>query len=184
MTRETFEVSGVTSILVNRQTISTEDANGRLQAGDVGLTAANLGLEVTYYITPRFGIGALSPTNACRPSLPIGARCSTSPADSLDHWRRCVALGRSVGVCHCRFGRRNQDEPDEPEHRGLEQCRDERRGEILARGRWIELSGVPNASVDLGLRYQSSTFSGPGSQDGRTTAAGLLVGIAFSLFIH
>jgi hypothetical protein len=43
---------------------------------------------------------------------------------------------------------------------------------------------LPNASFDLGVRHQSSTFSGRTAQDGHVTAAGLPVGIAFSLYIR
>jgi hypothetical protein len=43
---------------------------------------------------------------------------------------------------------------------------------------------LPNASFDLGVRYQSSTFSGRTSQDGHVSGAGLLVGIAFSVYIR
>jgi long-subunit fatty acid transport protein len=185
VTTGTFQVSGVTSVLVNRQTITPPDSNGGPQANDdVNLTLANLGLEGTYYITPRFGIGALvsyqrvsaeaSAKNAlfrisggfygplAQVRLPLGERSDF------------VLVGSGGGVSASLV---NQNTGVS---RNVAESVD---GKYWLAGGGLSFLLNPNASFDLGGRYQSSTFS-QGSQGGTTTAAGLLVVIAFSLYRH
>jgi long-subunit fatty acid transport protein len=180
----TFQVSGVTSVLVNRQTISTQAASTGLQANTVDLTSANLGFEGTYYVTPRFGIGAVvtyqrasvgaSARNAlfsisggffgplAQVRLPLGDRSEFVIVGS-DGGIRASLVNQNTGVSN-----------------NVATTVD---GRYWLAGGGLSFLVYPNASFDLGVRYQSSTFS-QGSQGGTITAAGLLVAAAFSLYIH
>ena len=180
----TFQVSGVTSVLVNRQTISTQAAGANVPTDDVNLTSANLGFEGTYYITPRFGIGAVvayqhASINApaknalfsisggffgplAQVRLPLGDRSEFVIVGS-DGGIQASLVNQNTGVS-----------------KNVSASVD---GRYWLAGGGLSFLVYPHASFDLGVRYQNSTFS-QGSQGGTTTAAGLLVVVAFSLYIH
>ena len=179
----TIQISGVTSVLVNRQTLSTQDANGQLTAGNVDLTSVNLGFEGTYYVTARLGIGGLltyqrasvesSDTNAifrvsggffgplAQLRLPLGGRSEF------------VLIGSDGGISASLTNQNTGVSSNAASHVD---------GRYWLAGGTLSFRVYPNASLDLGVRYQDSAFTGQGSQ--KTTAAGLLLGAAFSLYIH
>jgi hypothetical protein len=181
LTSGTFEVAGETGVLINRQTISVQDTTGR--SGDVDFTSANLGVEGTYYITPRLGIGALvsyqrlsfeaRATNAIleisgayfgplvQVRLPLGNRSDFVFVGS-DGGVKVSITNQNTGVSNNVATHAN--------------------GRYWLAGGGLSFFLRPNASFDLGVRYQGSTFTGQGSQ--QATAAGLLVGIAFSLYLN
>ena len=185
VTTGTFQASGVTSLVLNRQTISTRDSGGQLQTGDVGITSANVGLEATYYISPHVGVGALATYQRlsadetgrdvrfevsggffgpiAQVRLPLGGRSEF------------VFIGSGGGV-KTRLVNQNTGI--------LNNVSSSLDGRYWLAGGGLSFRIVSNASVDLGVRYQSSTFSGRTSADGRVTAAGLLVQMAFSLYFH
>ena len=185
VTTGTFQASGVTSLVLNRQTISTSDGNGRLQTGDVGMTSANVGLEATYYITPHVGIGGLATYQRlsadeagsdvrfevsggffgpiAQVRLPLGGRSEF------------VFIGSGGGV-KTRLVNQNTGI--------LNNVSSSLDGRYWLAGGGLSFPVVANASVDFGVRYQSSTFSGRTASDGRVTAAGLLVQMAMSLYFH
>ena len=182
VTPGSFQVSGVTAVLVNRQTISTLDAGGRL-AGDVNLTSANVGFEGTYYITPHFGIGGLityqrlsieaPDRNAvfdvsggffgplAQVRLPLGDRSEFVIVGS-DGGTKSSLVNQNTGVSN-----------------NVASTVD---GRYWLAGGGLSFAVRPNASFDLGVRYQSSTFSG-GSQSGKPRQP-VFSWHAFSLYIH
>jgi long-subunit fatty acid transport protein len=181
----TFQISGVTGVVANRQTISTLDADGRLQSADVGLTSANAGLEVSYYLTPRFSIGALVAYQRLTLDAPDrNARFEAAGGYfgpmaqvrlPLGNKSEFVFVGSDGGVV-TRLVNQNT---------GLaENVSTHVNGRYWLVGGGLSFLVLQNATLDLGLRYQSSTFSGRTSQDNHANAAGLLVSAAFSLYIH
>jgi outer membrane protein with beta-barrel domain len=181
VTSGTFQLAGQTGVLINRQTISVQDPTGR--SGDVDFTSANLGVEGTYYITPRLGIGGL--VSYQRLSFAVPAKNAVLEISGgyfgplvqvrlpLGDRSEFVFVGSDGGVNVSLTNQNTGVSSNVASH---------------ANGRyWLAGGGLsfflrPNASFDLGVRYQSSTFTGQNSQ--QATAAGLLVGIAFSLYIN
>jgi opacity protein-like surface antigen len=181
----TFQASGVTSLVLNRQTISTSGTTGRLQSGDVGMTSANLGLEGTYYIAPHVGIGALATYQRLSADV-AGSDVRFEVSGGffgpmaqvrlpLGNRSEFVFIGSGGGV-KTRLVNQNTGI--------LNNVSSSLDGRYWLAGGGLSFPVVSNASVDLGVRYQSSTFSGRTSADGHVTAAGLLAQMAFSLYFR
>jgi hypothetical protein len=189
VTAGSFEVSGVTGVFVNRQTILVQDGTGR--SGDVDLTAVNAGVEGTYYLTPHLGIGGLisyQRFSAEAPAqnalfeisggyfgplvqlrLPLGGRSEF------------VFIGSDGGVTASLTNRNTGVTLPNQDPSVTNNLATHVNGRYWLAGGGLSFFVFPKASFDLGVRYQSSTFTGQGTQ--QATAAGLIVGIAFSIYI-
>jgi opacity protein-like surface antigen len=179
----TFELSGVTSVMSNRQTITTDDPSGQLPPGDVGFTSLALGFEGTYFISPRWGVGVLLSYQRLSVDAPDRNAFARLAGGYFGPFAqvRCPLGDRSSFVFAGSYGgirttiiNQNTGIADNVSVNAL--------GRYWLAGGGLSFALLSNASFDAGVRYQSSTFTVPGGQPGKTTAAGLLVGLGFSLY--
>jgi hypothetical protein len=178
----TVELSGVTGLNANRQTISTVGSNGQLQASGIDVTSVILGVEGTYFVTARFGIGAvvsyqrLSAEAPDRPAIAKVAATYFGPFAQV----RLPLGGRSQFVVVGSYGGTALNLVNQNTGVGSDTA-------VTAYGKyWLVGGGLgfgltAGTSFDLGVRYQHSTFgAAPGA--GKSTAAGLLVSAAVSVY--
>ena len=177
-------ISGLAGVMGNRQTVQTEDPNGLLQLGTVGFTSVIYGLEGTYFITPRFGLGAV--VSYQRISFDARERDAMAklaggyygpmaqfrlPFDDRSSFVLVVSGGgtRTIVINH------NTGIANEVNLDGV--------GQYWLAGGGLSFRVATNATLDAGVRYQSSTYRSPDAgRSGRATSAGLLTGIGFTVY--
>ena len=175
----------MTGVAANRQTVSRWDGEGRLVAGDVNLTTLNTGVEFSYYVTPKVAVGALMAYQR-QSATASGNRTlfflSGGYYGPFAQWRwpigvrsAFVLTGSNGGI---QITRRNLT-GDDATGGGTQAI-----GRYWLAGGSISLVVAERASMDFGLRYQSSTFTGATPADGKVTSAGLLVGVGLSMYLR
>jgi hypothetical protein len=178
----TVELAGVTSLTANRQTLSMVDATGQLQSTDINVTSIIFGFEGTYYVSRRFGIGGLVSHQQVRATAPdeqAVANLASTYFGPLVQVRLPLG-GRSTFALIGSYGGTTTTLVNQHTGIGMDE-------NVTAVGKYwlvgggLSLELTSNASFDFGVRYQDSTYRGaPGT--GKTTGAGLLVNVAFSLY--
>lgn len=183
-TEGSFQISSVAGLSGNRQSISTNDSTSTVRAGDSGFTSLTLGLEAEWFLAPRLGVGAvvsyqrISFDQPLQDAVGILAGGYYGPIVTfrlpLDE-RATFVLSASGGGTRTVIVNRNT---------GLAQDVDiDAVGQYWMAGGGVSFRVASNASIDAGLRYQSSRYASP--DQGRTasvTAAGLLTSAGFSLY--
>ncbi len=183
----TFEVATLTGVNGNRQTITTETRSTVDQpfAGDVGFTAFTVGVEGTYFISPRVGVGVL--VSYQRISLDVPERDAQArlaggyygplvqirlPIDA----RTTFTLLGSGGGIRTEVINQNTGIADNINVHGI--------GQYWMAGGGLGIALGPKLSFETALRYQSSAFTTPDGTAGRTTSAGLIVGLGLAVYFR
>jgi hypothetical protein len=191
---------GINGAATSRQTITTTtpDPDAAIATAEVGFTSVTFGLEGTYYIGPRFGLGVLLSSQRLSIDVPeqdVRALLGGAYFGPVAHLRlpldtrTTFVLSGSWGGIRTTIINR---------HTGLGEDLD-----VHAAGRyWLAGGGLSVAltsrtSIDASVRYQSSSFSAPKDAGpattvpgvaaiagGRSTSAGLLVGIGIGLYFR
>jgi hypothetical protein len=179
----TIEVSGSTGIGLDRQTASTADASGQLQSTGTDVTTVDIGFEGLYFVMERFGLGALLSHRRLSVEVPYQsalARVASSLFGPIVQFRTPVG-GRSQLVVVGSFGGATIDLVNQNTGVGNNLA-------VTGTGKyWLAGGGMSATlnsatSFDVGVRYENSTFDASGG--GKTTAAGLLVRVGFSLYFQ
>jgi hypothetical protein len=180
----TFQISGVTGFNSNRQTIETGDV-GEFQAGHVGFTSLMFAAEATYFVTRRVGVGGLASFQRLSVDVPERDAIAYVSGGYFGPFmqarlplgdRSTFVFSASLGGIRTTLTNRNTGFGEEIDVTGY--------GRYWLAGSGVSISVASIASVDAGVRYQSSTFTAPGGQPGRVTSAGLLANLGFSLYFR
>lgn len=176
----------MTGLSGNRQTIAVDDPEGENALAGVGLTSVQVGVETTYYVSPRFGIGALVsyqrismdvPERDAEAKLAAGYYGPLLQARFPIDDRSTFVVSLSGGGVRATVLNRNTGFADDVSISPL--------GRYWLVGGEMSVRFSPLASFDAGVRYQSSTFTAPAAVTNETGhSAGLLIGLGFSFYLN
>lgn len=180
----TVQVAGVTGT-TNRQTISDTGVDGERAAVATNALVLNLGLEANYFITPHVSVGALVSYQALSVSVsgqPTLVDISAGFYGPMAQLRvplgdrsSFVLVGSAGGVLT------HLDDGHTPAPAGTSSTW---LGRYWLAGGGLSFQVAGQASVDIGVRYQRSSFTAPVHQAGSIVADGLLTHIGVSLYFR
>lgn len=173
----TVEISGATSLVVNKQTLSSKDSDGNAVGTDVDMTSTTVGLTVAYYVTPRLAVGGtINHQKLTLSSAEDKSEISGGYFGGLLKYR--IPLSGRADFVLTGAGGATQSKID-PTEGGTDAS-----GFFFLGGGAVSLMINQFSTFDVGLSYQGSRFSGSDSGEGRLDASGLVVGIGFSLYFN
>lgn len=177
VTQGTIELSGATSVLMNKQTLTPSDSNGNTAGTDVDLSSTVIGVSVVYYMTPRLGIGGT--VNYQKMTMAQGGTTTSDIAGGTfgGVLKYRVPLGGRADFVLSGSGGANQVKIN-PSSGGPDST-----GYFWLGGGAVSVVVTPSSTFDIGVSYQHSKFNS-GNGGGSMSASGLIAGVGFSLYFN